>query len=968
MSQNSTDQHSNKHLIAIRKAKRNNLSSHHHRIQWKNFWPFFKIFIKNFCKKSKTKIIRKFARYKKILRNGLKGNFVYLEKYRLAVKRKKKYDRAHRKINGEIITKSYNRFAFFIMSMVLIWSIIDARAVYVRQVKDFNKSVILQSDIVEKAISNSVNNVENYLNYLGDKFRTPEGVGYGFISELLRKSVNTNYIVDNFYSWLDINYLDQSDQMVITSKRGVLEKAIKLERTYPIEKSKLDPGKVIISKMEMVHSRFSGEYKAIPIALAVGIETKAEGVLISEIIVQKIIRDVDKSLQDEDMDFIVLDGEYDISFTSERYKDLKIDQKLRDEFLANEELSQVRIGGVDNFLVKKFSPILKPIKINGTNFDYYRISNHGFIVLAGYSDLVRAKAFWNQFQYTVFQLFGILVMFLLALGIFKKLRIEPIIDELFKRGIAAEAANEAKNQFMSNMSHELRTPMNGIMGMSSNLAIGKNLTEEQQEDALIIYRSSEALLTILSDILDFAKIEAGKIDLEHVNFDLRAIVEDLSDLMSADANKKGLEIISYINPEIPKIVVGDPARIRQILINLVNNGIKFTSYGQIFIDIELEKQTRDNVVIAFNVIDSGVGVEKDKIKNLFRKFVQVDMSTTRKFGGTGLGLSICKELTELMGGKISIDSESGKGSNFHFSIPLGKSFDNGDLTEEEREIAYKIRVVRDKKILIVEEIEEYKKMIGGRLRGCDMQTYFVSFKEDVLSNIKNGTFDAVLICYHKDDQKNISDLVDQIKKDELLKYIPLILLISRKNRSCCSEDFLNQFNQKIINPIKDSKLFKSLIAIFDIQTISSKSHIAVKPIEDAADSIGKGVKILICEDNDVNLRVTRAMLVNMSYEIDMATDGQEGVNKFIHNHYDAILMDCQMPVMDGFIATKTIREMEIKEKRIPVPIIALTANAGEIDKQRCFDVGMNGFVSKPIRREDVINKIAVLIQEKTTKS
>ncbi|MFT6332757.1 MAG: signal transduction histidine kinase/CheY-like chemotaxis protein [Lentimonas sp.] len=850
------------------------------------------------------------------------------------------------------------------MSLVFAWGSVDTVNTYFRQVDEFKKSVSGQSDIVEKALSNSVNNVENYMNYLGEKFRVPEGVNLEYISELLRQSTNINNISDNFYSWLSIDYLDSDSNLIITSRRGILKDPQEASAKYPIIDAQIDVGKVILGKSVIINSTISGPYRTIPIALAVGNETDAEGFLVSNIIVRKIKSDVDKSLQDENMSFLVIDGAFDLIFSSKQFEGVNWNQKMK-EVVASDEIVNLRFDkGRESQL--KFGKLKNKIRIGNTNFDFYRVSNHNLLILSGYSDIVRIKALFEQFIYIFFQLFGILIIFLTALFIFKKTQIIPIIKELIRRGVAAEAASEAKNQFLSNMSHELRTPMNGIMGMSLNLSEGDNLTDEQKENAAIIHRSSEALLTLLNDILDFSKIESGKIDLENIHFDLRKVIEDLADLMSASAEKKNIEVVTYISPQVPRVLIGDPIRIRQILINLVSNSIKFTNYGQIFIDISLHKKSSDKDSINFNIRDSGIGIEKDKVRNLFKKFVQVDMSTTRKFGGTGLGLSICKELTHLMSGKIGVESKSGEGSNFWFKIPFDHSSHN-DLTEDEQIVIDNLGKLKGKKVIIIENNAEENNVIGARLLDNNIKSTGISFKnnstEEIFKAIKKEHQDAIIISYHKNNKQMIDALLLKIKKDKELADTPLILLISRFSKVNCTKHFLDKFNISINNPIREFSFSRTLFKAFKIDLPEIKQPPVKKDKEPIKiTNIKDDIRILLCEDNEINLKVAMNLLSKMGYEVDCAENGQEAVNKFLHVKYDLILMDCQMPIMDGLTATRKIREIEKEIKNNhKIPIIALTANAADKDRKLCFEAGMDDFVPKPIRRGEIDQKIKNLL-------
>jgi signal transduction histidine kinase/PleD family two-component response regulator len=911
-------------------------------------------FSKNYLNALRVRIIRGFFRVVKIINQALHFKFDYLIKYHKAVVLKRKQQHDKQKVNEAGIAKSYNRFTLLIMTLVITWATVDAATIYLRQVNDFKRAIDVQSLIVERSISSSVNNIENYMSYIGDKASSDTGVNYQYISDLLRKSFNNNAASENFYSWLDINYIDKDNNLSITSKGGILEETREFDAKYPVSQAKNNIGKTIIGNVVEIHSDIVGDYKTIPIALAIGVFGEVGGVLISDIIVDKVSSDVEQALQDKDMEYLVFNKDYQLIFASKKYSNIQITSGLIKNIKLNKELSTSIVDG--KIQPRKESGILlKPVKINNTIFNFYRFSSHDFVILAGYPDSVKTKAFFDKFKYAALQLFGILAIFILALFFFKKVQIAPIVTELVKRGVAAEAANEAKSQFLSNMSHELRTPMNGIMGMSLNLSEAKNLDDDQRENALIIYNSSNALLILLNDILDFSKIEAGKLTLENISFEIRKVVEDLADLMSAACDKKGLEIITYISKDIPKILVGDQIRIRQILTNLINNGIKFTAYGQIFINVELEKYHNGIYHLLFNVEDSGIGIEKNKIGRLFQKFVQVDMSTTRKFGGTGLGLSICKELTALMGGKIGVSSESGKGSNFWVSIPFAES-KNNELTEDEKTAVENIKHFADKKAVIVESSHAGQVMISNRLNDYNIKNTIIPFSDEhqqdeaVFAAIKNNSQnDLIIISHHITDKFDLAKLTDRIQSDETLKNIPLILLISRFNKSRVAEALLAKFTKIINKPIRDKNISKSLLETFGIiQTKINSSPTNQDEI------IKNGIKVLVCEDNEVNLKVVINLLNKLGYEVDFAENGQEGVNKFLHIDYDVILMDCQMPIMDGFVATKKIRNIEREQnKKNPVPIIALTANIGDKDKKLCFNAGMDDFATKPVRRDEI---------------
>ena len=915
---------------------------------------FFISAISNYIGKVHKRFLRIVFRLKRIITEAFHFKFSYIKEYFIVLAKNKiirkiNYQKQH--INELGISKSYWNFSILIMTLVFGWAVFDAFKIYNTQVDDFKKEIAMQSLIVERATSASVNNVENYMSYVANKVKNSNNIDYKYISDLLIKSFNYNATYDNFYSWLDVNYVDQNSFLAITSRDGILQSLTPVEKKYPIEAAKESIGRAFIGDVMEVSSDLLGSYKIMPIALAFDISDKFSGTLISDILIDKVSSEVAESLQDKDLSYLVFSPNYQLIFTSENCFDINIDQELLNKVIFNKSLSDLKSGN-RKISYKEFGRLVEPIRINNTDFDFYRFSNHGFIILSGYSDKIKTSVFFNKIFPISLQLFGILALFLCSLYVFRRIKITPVINELVRRGEEALAASKAKGQFLSNISHEIRTPLNGIMGMSLDLLEAKDLSDDQRENAVIIYNSSNNLLEILNQILDFSKIEAGKLALENINFELRKVVEDLADLMATPADKKGLEIITYISNDIPKTLIGDRVRIGQILTNLCNNGIKFTSYGQISINITLEKYQNGIYYILFSVSDSGIGIEKDKIDKLFQKFEQADMSTTRKFGGTGLGLSICKELVNLMGGKIGVKSESGKGSNFWVEIPFKKSIGN-ELFEDKKAFDERIKQLSNKTAFVFESSECGRSVITKQLEDYGTKASLSLFNngsqnqnDEIFAQLKNNSkVDFILVSHHIVDKYDFVKLAEQIQNDLSLKDIPLILLVSRFNKNRINKDLLEKFTKIINKPIRYNNFSTTLLE--SLSLIQTENKTESKPEE----IIKNGMKILVCEDNDVNLKVAIKILIKMGYETDYAENGQDGFNKFLHINYDLILMDCQMPVMDGFTAVKKIRESEKEQNKKRISIIALTANAGDVDQKLCFEAGMDDFCSKPIRRD-----------------
>jgi signal transduction histidine kinase/CheY-like chemotaxis protein len=516
----------------------------------------------------------------------------------------------------------------------------------------------------------------------------------------------------------------------------------------------------------------------------------------------------------------------------------------------------------------------------------------------------------------------------------------------------AETASRAKSEFLANMSHEVRTPMNGIIGMTE-LLLDTDLTADQKDHLEMVKSSADSLLTVINDILDFSKIEAGKFDLDQVEFNLHEDLGDALKLLALRAHKKGLELTYHMPPDVPDCVVGDSTRLRQIIINLVGNAVKFTERGEVVVRVNVESTTEQGSMLHFAITDTGIGIRADKLHTVFDPFTQADGSTTRKFGGTGLGLTISGRLVQIMGGRIWVESEVGKGSTFHFTAFLGKATG-----------AAKIRIRRvdleSLPVLVVDDNATNRVILSEILSHWRMKPTPVDNGPDAVKVMKEAAaeespFPLVLLDAMMPEMDGFA-VVEEIKKNPLLAGATILMLSSADSAGDvrrCKEMGVARYLRK---PIKQSELFDAiLIALGSVPLQPSATPPPAEPCIERT-----GWKILLAEDNEINQHLAVKILSKRGHDVAVVNNGKEALAALERDNFDLILMDVQMPELDGLAATAAIRAGEASTGK-HVPIIALTAHAMKGDRERCLAAGMDSYVAKPLRPDELLRNIDDLL-------
>ncbi len=523
-------------------------------------------------------------------------------------------------------------------------------------------------------------------------------------------------------------------------------------------------------------------------------------------------------------------------------------------------------------------------------------------------------------------------------------KLEKTVAELHKAKKVAEEATKAKSSFLANMSHEIRTPLNGIIGMA-DLMMQDELTELQRERLADLKNSGESLLEIINEILDISKIEAERLELEEVEFNIRELLEKVVRLLSVKTLKTEIELVASITPDMPEKIIADPTRLRQVLINLLGNAIKFTKKGEIGVHIIKKRESEKKITLEFVVEDTGVGIPEEKQDKLFQSYEQADKSTTREYGGTGLGLPISKKIVELMGGNLKVKSTVGKGSRFFFEIALNKGTDTKEVCDLDAQIGEDV-----KNLLVIDDNETSLRIFGYYLDYWKFNYEKALTLKEASQKIKDQNFNIIFVDTVMPEFQTIEDLEKYFKQTLSKTGAHIVIMPTSKSAVNMSKYQDMGLKHRIYKPVLQQDIKKMLETLY-----TNKGQEAPDQKESQDTDENDKLRILLAEDQKINRKIVSGLLSKYKWEIVEAVDGQEALEKASNEHFDLILMDVQMPRLDGYEATRQIRAQEKENNHIP--IIAMTAHAMKGDKEKCLAAGMDHYLTKPINTEEVVKII-----------